>query len=469
MIKSIVGRLTTWYATSLFLLLFGAVLLTYFSLSKILDSEDSDLLKDRIEAINNLVKSSNDPIAALKQRVESEWASRRFEHVYVKILNEKNEILVATPQLPAELNQDLFATIERDNLYENSKIQKSATTSGNVYLVFTSLLSPRSTPAAKLKLIAALDLNFEKDVLSSYRKTLLALLAFGLVVSVAIGAFLARFLFSPVQDIINKAREIRSTSLHQRLEEHALPSELQVLASTVNDMLGHLEDAFSRLSQFSSNLAHEIRTPINNIRGEIEVALSQDGLPKESSELLLSVNEDIVRISSLVDNLLFIAKSESPGNQLVRQQINLHDEIANIVDFYEAATSEKEILVEMTINKSMYVNAEKTLFQRAVNNILANSINYTNVRGKIRASAKLTAVATNVIIEDTGSGISAEDLPKVFDRFFRADAARTSNKLGGFGLGLTIVKSIMKLHGGTVSIESRNGEGTRVTLVFPNQ
>jgi two-component system heavy metal sensor histidine kinase CusS len=241
------------------------------------------------------------------------------------------------------------------------------------------------------------------------------------------------------------------------------------MALTINEMLDRLEDSFQRLSRFSSDIAHELRTPINNIQGEIQVSFAKERSPAENNELILSVHEEISRISKLIDNLLFLAKSENPQLQLKKEIFNLKNEVSNILDFYEASASEDQIQMKINIFHEIQIWAEKSLFQRVLSNILSNSINYTDKGGSITVTGASTIRGIDIVIEDSGRGIPKNDLPLVFDRLFRVDPSRTATKLGGFGLGLTIVKSIMALHRGTVEIKSEEGQGTTVTLHFPSQ
>ena len=245
-----------------------------------------------------------------------------------------------------------------------------------------------------------------------------------------------------------------------------LPAELSVLAATFNEMLDRLEDAFSRLSRFSSDIAHELRTPIHNLRGEVEVALGRARSPEEYREVLASSLEECQRLSRMIDNLLFLARAENPETQIVREPVDVSRELRAVRKFYEAAASEASVCLAVAAPEALTVDLDRTLFQRSVGNLIENSLTHTPRGGAINLSAAVEDGNVLVSVSDTGCGIPAEDLPRVCDRFHRVDRAR-SKHTGGVGLGLAIVKSIATLHGGTLRIDSELGRVTRVTLSFP--
>jgi two-component system heavy metal sensor histidine kinase CusS len=270
----------------------------------------------------------------------------------------------------------------------------------------------------------------------------------------------------PVAAITDAARRIRSTTLHEHIQISGLPGELAGLAGQFNEMLDRLQESFDRLSRFSADIAHELRTPVNNIRGEAEVALGMPRSPGEYREVLSSCLEECGRLSHLIDCLLFLARAESPQTQIVKEKIEVAKELSNVRDFYEGAAAEAQVNLVVKPSEGIVAELDRTLFQRAVGNLLANALAHTPPDGIVTLSALHTGTSVQVQVSDTGVGIDAGHLPHVFDRFYRADLAR-SNASGRVGLGLAIVKAIVALHGGSVKIASEMDHGTSVTLVFP--
>jgi two-component system heavy metal sensor histidine kinase CusS len=249
------------------------------------------------------------------------------------------------------------------------------------------------------------------------------------------------------------------------------PFELASLAHTFNKMLDRLEESFERISRFSADIAHDLRTPVNNIRGEAEVALVRARTADEYREVLGSCLEEAVRLSDLISDLLFLARAESPLTLLRRERVNVAELLDGVRDYYQATAEDGGVsLTTAEGAEPVIAELDRALVQRAVGNLVSNAVAHTPSGGSIVLATTLGtgAEASTVRIEvsDTGEGIPPEALPKVFDRFYRVDTSR-SQASGGTGLGLAIVQSIMLLHGGSVGIDSQVGQGTRVTLRMP--
>lgn len=236
------------------------------------------------------------------------------------------------------------------------------------------------------------------------------------------------------------------------------------ILSALKSALDRLKDSHARISQFSADLAHELRTPINNLIGEAEVALSRSRTVDEYREVLESSLEEYTRLSRMIDGLLFLARAESPETQIERKWFSALEEIKAVRDFLDAMAEEHG--VEVICHGNEWLNADPMLFRRAVSNLLINALQHTPRGGRVSISAKkLSDASIEVKVSDTGFGIPAQHLPRIFDRFYRANNTRSQSK--GVGLGLAIVKSIMDLHGGSATIHSQPGVGTTVSLRFP--
>jgi two-component system, OmpR family, heavy metal sensor histidine kinase CusS len=229
-------------------------------------------------------------------------------------------------------------------------------------------------------------------------------------------------------------------------------------------MLDRLEGSFTRLSQFSADLAHELRTPIANILGEAQVALTRARSSDEYREVVESTAAECEKLSGIVDNLLFVARADAARDKIHRTLFPGRREVEKIAAYYSTIAEDRNIAIECVGEGEVY--ADSTLFARAIGNLLDNAVRHTPEGGKIEISIKQHAATTDIVVRDNGCGIAAEHLPRVFDRFYRADSSRSS---GGAGLGLALVKSITDLHSGSAAIESEVGRGTAVVLTFPNK
>jgi two-component system heavy metal sensor histidine kinase CusS len=242
---------------------------------------------------------------------------------------------------------------------------------------------------------------------------------------------------------------------------------LESLAGTFNEMLDRLEDAFERISRFSADIAHDLRTPVNNIRGEAEVALARARTIDEYRDALESSLEESVRLSDLISNLLFLARAESPLMHLRRERVDVAELLDGVREYYEASAADVGISLSTSFkNEPVVAELDRTLVQRAVGNLVSNAVAHTPTGGSVVLATSTERAMVRIEVSDTGIGIPADALPRVFDRFFRVDPSR-SQASGGTGLGLAIVQGIMLLHGGKVEIASQPGKGTRVTLSMP--
>jgi two-component system heavy metal sensor histidine kinase CusS len=235
-------------------------------------------------------------------------------------------------------------------------------------------------------------------------------------------------------------------------------------------MLARLEESFTRLSQFSADLAHELRTPVNNLICAADVALSRSRTPEEYKEVLESGLEEYGRLSRMIDSLLFLARAENPETKVQKVPFDARKEIQSVIDFYEPLSQEEGVDLATAAPESntgpVTLKADVDLFRRALSNLISNALHHTPRGGRVTVSARVAGGGVEVEVADSGCGIGPEHLPRIFDRFYRADRARAHHPEGA-GLGLPIVKSILDLHGGTVSVRSQLGKGATFTLRFP--
>jgi len=313
----------------------------------------------------------------------------------------------------------------------------------------------------------AIDTSQQEAFLARYRRWFLAMLVGSLAIFPLIGYQVARHGIRPVEEIATTARHISSTNLRERIQPQGYPLELASLADTFNKMLDRLEESFERISRFSADMAHDLRTPVNNIRGEAEVALARARTVDEYRDVLGSCLEEAVRLSDLISDLLFLARAESPLTHLHRERVNVAELLDGVRQYYEASAEDGGIsLTTAVAPEPVIAELDRTLVQRAVGNLVSNAVAHTPSGGAIVLGSGVEASTVRIEVSDTGEGIPPEALPKVFDRFYRVDASR-SQQSGGTGLGLSIVQSIILLHGGDVEIASQLGLGTRVTLRIP--
>ncbi|PNV84090.1 MAG: hypothetical protein C0627_02750 [Sulfurimonas sp.] len=315
-----------------------------------------------------------------------------------------------------------------------------------------------------------IQLSIQKDIDSPYLTQLL----FGLVIAtpilliifLIIANMLINRTLSPVKDVIDSVKSISVNNLSNRVNTDNIPSEIEELVETFNQLLNNLENSFNKITDFSNNASHELKTPLTVIRGEIEVALKQDRKPQEYKEVLKDILHESISIQKMIEQLFFLAKKDttelnSSFSELYLDEI-ITDTVIQIKKF--AATKNVKVDIKEVVPSTIYAN--ETLLKIAISNLLRNAVIYSQKDSHVYISLSESDKEYILTIEDNGCGISENDLPLIFERFYRADKVR-SRKDGGTGLGLSIVKMILNIHGYAIEIKSTQNKGTIVNIKIP--
>jgi two-component system heavy metal sensor histidine kinase CusS len=446
----------------------------YWATIRNLDREDDQVLGDRVRAVRAVMMKRPGDTSAMSQEVDEEWEAHERTRVHIRILAQEDKVVVETPGMSRVLPSSSFpAPTEEPGDGTDIKSVKSfpaqteeagKSAKRKLYRV----LAVRAADGSPYVIQVAMDQSEKIKLLSEYRKNFFIVLGVSLLVCTVVGYRIARRGIRPIQNITETTRRIRPTNLGERITSNGLPAELLTLADTFNQMLDRLEQSFNRLSRFSADIAHELRTPANNLRGSIEVALAKPRTLDQYRDVLVSNLEECGRLARIIDSLLFLARAENPHNQIAKENFDVAVELATVCEFFEAAASEKGVKLTVAVPGDIQADLNRPLFQRAVCNLVANAVAHTPAGGTVTLAAFSNGISTTVEVADTGCGIPATHLPHVFDRFYRADQVRSSST-GNVGLGLAIVNSIVELHGGTVQITSAIGRGTRVAMSFPSK
>jgi len=460
--SSLAVRLTAWYTTASLLLVAAVTLLLYVHLADTLRQISEQSLIDELNVCRALVLERGGDSHALHEEVEIDSAVRRYQKFYVRVLDRTGTALSTTPGM----DRDLSARRIAEAAATRSGVFWIDSPRGASYRVIVATVPRDATGAESWTLQAAVDLTQEEIILGRQRLWIAVVLGAALLICPGVGFFIAHRGTRPLREVADTAQHIGSSTLNERIRVDGYPVEVRILANAFNAMLERLEDAFARLSRFSADIAHELRTPVNNIRGEAEVALARVRTPEEYAEVLASCLEETVRLSELIESLLFLARSESPGDHLKRTREDLGALLASLRDYYDAAAVEAGVTLEVDSAPNLYAQADKALLQRALGNLVSNALAHCSRGDRIRLSAAPQDSGVRIEVRDSGSGIPADVLPRVFDRFYRADPAR-SRDAGGTGLGLAIVRQIVFLHGGSVEISSDPDRGTVASVLLP--
>lgn len=465
MTRSIVARMTAWYAGSSLVLIMAATGFLYWVLASSFSAEDARTLVNMAADLRLVLQKAGSLRATEASSLAAPLGSRPPEAIWLRVLDAEGRTLLDTPGMGRELPAHLFpppAAIPAGQ----DLVGEATARSGRLYQILSTRVGTATPDLDGRVLQLALDRGDDKLQLVRYRERLWLVLGAAIILCSAIGYAIARSGMRPIARITATARKVRSSTLDERIAAEGLPAELQLLAATFNEMLDRLQDSFAQVSQFSADVAHELRTPVSNLRGEIEVTLGKARTAEEYRETLGSALEECLRISQVIHSLLFLARAETTIGSTHAEAIHVRHEIEAVLEFYEPAAAEAGVALTAEGGEAVTASFDRTLFQQAVGNLVANAIAHTPAGGSVTVRSSAHATLLRVEVADTGSGIAAEHLPLVFNRFYRTDRARSGGS-GNAGLGLAVVSSIAALHGGRVTIESTVGQGTRVVLETP--
>lgn len=310
------------------------------------------------------------------------------------------------------------------------------------------------------RLQLAMDRSHEAVLFLRFRQRMILGLACAALISAALGRWVAQRGLEPLARIIAEAGDIHPLRLENRLDPSQFPSELGELVATLNGALDRIQVSFERLSRFSGELAHEMRTPLQNLRAEVEGLLLRPKGPAHQQEALGSILEECERLASLIEKTLFLSRTEDPAAAIERRRIELLPLLQSMAGFFEATAEENDVSFLLDIEPGFHTYADESLLQRAMTNLIANAIRHSPEGGTVRLSADRNPSATRISVSDSGPGVAPELLARLGDPWVKGTQDL-------HGLGLAIVKGIMRLHRGSVAFSCPPGRGLEVSLTFP--
>jgi heavy metal sensor kinase len=283
-----------------------------------------------------------------------------------------------------------------------------------------------------------------------------------------LGWALAGGAIRPVNLVAQTARDITGSNLSMQIPLRGAGDELDHLIDSFNRMTARLHQSFEQTRRFSTDVSHELRTPLTAIRGQLEVALFTAEAPEQYRDAMVNALEDVEKLSSIVRALLLLSQAESGQLALQKAPLDLSEVARDVVDQFQIPAEERRVTLSATLAPEIILAADHTQMERMISNLLSNAIKYTSAGGAVKVRVGLADAVgwVQLVVEDTGMGIPAENLPHIFDRFYRVRNANTS-AVQGLGLGLSFVAWIVEAHGGRIEVASTVGEGTRFTVLLP--
>jgi two-component system heavy metal sensor histidine kinase CusS len=417
-------------------------------------AEDNAVLADKVAALRADLHESGPNVFAeeLKDRNAGEHTA-----YWIRMLDSQGRTYAETPGMDRSLAPEIFPPP-----------QKSTSTVGGLKnyrtgsKLFSLIAFNEESGSEPYTLQVAQDRSSDERVERNFAVLFMVVLCGSVLASALIAVIVTKRGLRPLQEMTQSLARVGPTHLKERVTPTNWPRELKPLAIAFDDMLKRLDDSFTRLSQFSADLAHELRTPIANMIGEAQVALIRDRTAGEYRETIESTVVECERLSRIVDNLLFVARVDAAREPIARKRFDVRAAVEKIAAFYQTIADDHHVTIDCIGHGQIF--ADPDLLERAVGNLLDNALRFTPENGSIQIALSEHDSDFEVAVSDNGCGIAPEHLPRVFDRFYRAESSRGSD---GAGLGLALVKSIVDLHGGSASIHSEVGRGATVKLRFP--
>ncbi len=456
---SLTARLTAFYTLVSAAVLVGMGVLVSLATERHFVELDRDFLKDKIELVQTIV-SETASSEMLAPRLDELLTSHHG--LFIELHNSAGKVYGEAGSVFSSLPSSIGTNGRTFDWKAGGQTLRGLRTA----IRLPSTWAGQASSGASLELLIALDTAHHTHFMQSLRQTLALYLIGAILASGLLGWWAARRGLAPLRIMKERAMTVTAHKLDQRMPVDAVPAEFADLAQSLNTMLERLQSDFARLQEFSSDLAHELRTPINNLLTQTQVSLTQKREVGVYQDILASNAEELQRMARMVSDMLFLAKTEHGIELPHRETVSLIDEVLDLFDFYEALAEEKHIALEADGNA--HIVCDRLMIRRAISNLLSNAIRYSPPNAPVRVSMNQGNGQIQLCVHNAGPAIPAADLPRLFDRFYRAEKSRSHPDSEGTGLGLSITRAIMEAHGGSASVAS-NDQKTTFCLGFPTQ
>ncbi len=452
------GRLTLLFilASSAVLLALGWVIAA--SVEQHFEEQDMDVLTGKMELVRHALgqlDSMNDLQAVMKSLDNALVGHHGLE---VIVMDSNQRLMFSNSAF------ELSTAVVRDSALYSSSRPVIWNIDDQTYRALVARVATGQPDAAEVTVAVALDIVHHKEFMASFQRTLWAFIAGAAALAGFLGWAVARHGLAPLRTMREQTSGVTAQRLSYRLPVERLPSELIELARSLNEMLARLEDAFVRLTAFSSDIAHELRTPVSNLMTETQVALSRSRTSAEYLSVLESNAEEYEHLSRMISDMVLLAKADNGLVVPHRERLSLATEVRALFDYYDAVAEDKG--VQFTLSGEGQLSADRLMLRRALGNLLSNAIRHAHADSDVCVAIQGRQQGMVIRVENTGDVIPLDCLERVFERFFRVDPSR-QHRSEGTGLGLAITKSIVLAHGGTISATSSAARTTFLIQFSP--
>ncbi|MFA5499872.1 MAG: ATP-binding protein [Candidatus Omnitrophota bacterium] len=486
LLRSIRFRIVLWYMGLLTLTLLVFSCLVYENFKKAMYDDLDDLLNSKADGIANAITTYWE-IEEMRQgngisenlfhadsanflAMASNWAMERSKDpnlmsIFVQILDPLGNKLITSKNLPNinKLSEHDFQHILAGEDSFDTIGGSSATGSAMKFRVYTKPVIKDGKAVYIIQVASAQGLIYV--ALHGLRIMLFVLLPITVIVTGIAGAFLARLTLRPVDHMIGTLKKITAENLKLRIHIPDTKDEVKRLADTFNDMIERLDKSFTSQHEFIQDVSHELRTPLTILKGELEVTLKKLRSPEEYEEVLKSSLEEIGKMSRVIEDLLVLARFDNNQVALEIRRVDLGNVLNHVMEDMKILAEQKDIETSLSRQENLMLDGDEDQLRRLFVNLFDNAIKYTSRKGKVVVMAHKAGSDIKIVVSDTGIGIPEDELPYIFDRFYQVARARRSNH--GFGLGLSIAKSIVESHRGAISVSSQISQGATFTVSLP--
>lgn len=448
---SITRRLTLLFVTASSVVLLALGFVVASSVEQHFEQQDMEVLSGKMELARYALQTfkSQDDLARISRVISDSLVGHHGLELIIFGTDHELMFTTSNPHFPF----DLMTTQAAKNAYRPMTWEMG----GQSYRGIAAELPTGISAHSKVVVAVALDIAHHQAFMRSFLQTLWVFVAGAAVLTGVLGWAAAQRGLAPLRAMREQTLVVTAQQLSHRLPVASVPLELAELAQSLNEMLARLEEAFLRLSEFSSDIAHELRTPVSNLMTQTQVALSRARSADEYRGILESNAEEFERMARMISDMLLLAKAENGLVVPSRQVVHLAAEVQTLFDYYDAVAEEKQL--QLRLEGDGAVSADRLMLRRALGNLLSNAVRHSAANTTIQVNIRSNADAISIAMKNTGDTIPAEYLDRVFDRFFRVDPSRQRSS-EGTGLGLAITKSIVLAHGGTIAASSAGGVTT---------
>jgi len=491
-LHSIRTKLSLWYAAILGVTLLGSGVIAYFASRSSLRNNLDYSLKNEVEWVNEFIGPQAKKVkikrAALKELQELKRTAAQQEE-QPEVIDTSTGKRTEIDEMWNQIYQHTLLSPRRhyiqildrngDLLYRSQSLRGHTLSYNEIPYQWINVVSTKGpdnqdirlalTQNDYVKIFVAYPLEPIYEVTDNVFYNFLFITPLALLISVIGGWFLAHKSLKPVDELTNTAKEITAQNLSRRLPTLRANDELSRLTEQFNDMISRLQASFAQIQQFSADASHELRTPLTIMRGEIEVALRNQRLSKDSRELLNSINDELIRLSSIVESLMILVKSDTGRLVFNMQPIALNEFMEELFEETKVLAESKKIKVKLEHSQPIRVNGDAVRLKQLFLNLIDNALKYTPPHGQVTLTLTKKEGGAVLAVKDNGIGIPRKDLIKIFERFYRVDRSEdTIEDAGGSGLGLSIAKWITEAHNGSIEVKSREGRGSTFIVRLPS-